>query len=312
MSFLVMVVAFLILSACWSAVKARMKAVEQQQLRNSIAEIRRTNAAAEQRSSAPDYSMGEAEVSPPPPVHPDEDGLVEAMIESAKNLDAIKPWLAHPELGQVAKIWLGAGLVSKGRTAEAFDYFDEVLAEPPSAAAEAFFDRYPLPVPFEAGGINTVVPLSRSVAAVYAAMIHQNHEDSALALDAIEQADDSDLVTALKASYTFNLDRYDDVLHVTRWTPQPSKTTLEAFALILRGCALREMGRPADALTAMSSAASAAAGTPSIAARLNFELGCTLAVQGRLTEARQKFVEVRRVAPRFPGLEEALAKLPVV
>jgi tetratricopeptide (TPR) repeat protein len=307
-AFIVMVATLLILSTCWSALKARKKTVQQQQRRAAFEEMQRVNAQLEQpfdRSTAPALLE-----NPIPPTHTDEDALVEAIIRAAANPESLRPWLDHPELGQVAKILMGAGLVQNGKPAEAYDYFDGVLTEPPTVAAESFFDRYPLPVPFHAAGIDTVVPLSRSVAAVYAAMICQTRGDSAEAMEAIEQADDSDLVTTMKSTYLFNLDRYDDVLRVTNRTSQPANTALEAFALILRGCALREMGRLTDALAVMNQAGAAALGTPSVDGRLNFEVGRTLAAQGNYAAARRKYVQVRGANPRFPGLEDALAELP--
>lgn len=308
MTFVLILAILLILYACWSAFKARVNGFKQQQRKSAIAAIRRTNAEME-RPLIPS-EPAQLPAGPVPSAHPDEDALVDAVIRAAASLEVLRPWLDHPELGQVAKVLKGAGLVEKGRAAEALDYFDEVLAEPPCAAAEVFFHRYPLPIPFRAAGIDTVIPLSRSVAAIYAAMIYQSREDSAQAMEAIEQADDSDLVTAMKASYAFNLDHFDEVLHITRWTPRPAETGLDAFALILRGCALREEGKYPEALEVINQAVTAAAGTPSVANRLNFEAGRTLAAQGRFVEARQKYVGVHRADPRFPGLEEALAELP--
>jgi hypothetical protein len=79
--------------------------------------------------------------------------------------------------------------------------------------------------------------------------------------------DDSDLVMALKSTDAFNLDRFDDALQITRWVPRPAETSLEAFSLILRGCALREKGQPADELKVLddATAAAAAAKVPDVA-----------------------------------------------
>lgn len=303
------------------------KGRKQQQLRDAMAQTQRLRAEAELEELAtnappvhvPHPSSSLITISSPQPdeiaaplalLHPDEGALLDATIAAADDVEALHPWLNHPDLGQVAKVLFGAALVTQGRAAEAQGYFEQVLAEPPSATAEAFFNRYPLPMPFEAVGIQTVVPLSRTAAAIYAAMIHQTRGDSERAMEAIEQADDSDLVTALKSTYAFNLDHYDDVLRVTRWVPRPADTPLEAFALILRGSALREKGRPADALKVLAEATGAAAEVPEAANRLTFEIGRTLAAQGDVAEARRKYIQVHRADPHFPELEEALAALP--
>jgi hypothetical protein len=92
--------------------------------------------------------------------------------------------------------------------------------------------------------------------------------------------------------------------------PRPAETPLDAFSLILRGCALREKGQPADALKVLDDAAPAAK-VPEVANRLTFELGRTLAAQGNVAEARRNYIRVHKADPRFPELEEALAELPL-
>lgn len=245
------------------------------------------------------------------PANQIEAGLVNAMVQAVNNLDAVQPWLNDPELGQVAQVWKGAGLFSKGRKAEALDCFDEVLAEPPSPAAEDFFRRYSLPVPFHAAGMDTTVIMGRSMAAIYAAICFQGTGDSENALAAVEQAEDSDLVTTLKSTYTFNLDRYDDTLSVTQQVPRPAQTPLQAFSLTLRGCALREQGQLDEAVATLNQAVAAAGSAPEVFNRLQFEIGRTLVAQGRTEEARRKFLEVKANNPRFPGLDSALSGLPL-
>jgi tetratricopeptide (TPR) repeat protein len=252
---------------------------------------------------------GAAHVSTP--VEPNDAALAKALARAADDVDALQPWLDHPELGQAANVLRGAVLVATGRPTEALDCFEAVLAEPPSATSEAFFTRYPVPVHFQAAGIETAVNLSRTAAATYAATIYQTRADSRSAMDAIEQADDSDLVTALKSTYAFNLERFDDVLQITRWVPMPAATPLDAFALILRGCALREKGQPAAGLDTFAAAAAASAEVPDVTNRLTFEVGRTLAAQGNVVAARRKYIQVHRADPNFPELEEALAALPL-
>jgi tetratricopeptide (TPR) repeat protein len=279
--------------------KSRKK-LQQEIAQSAITETRRSHAEAEQDSTAHDLE----------PIHRDVAAFADAAARALKDVDALNPWLDHSELGQAAKLLRGALLMAADRSAEALGCFEAVLGEPPSATSEEFLGRCPMPVSFQAAGVGTKMHLSRSAAAIYAAMIYQTRGDSEHAMEAIEHAGDSDLATTLKSTYAFNLDRFDDVLRITRWVPRPAETPLEAFGLILRGCALREKGQPADALKVFDDAAAAAAKVPEVANRLTFEVGRTLARQGNDAEARRKYIQVHKADPHFPELEEALAALP--
>jgi hypothetical protein len=151
----------------------------------------------------------------------------------------------------------------------------------PSPRAQGFFERYPLPVPFNVSDVGVTIPLSRSVAAIYAAVMYQMNCDSVQAMQAVAQAEPSDLVTALKSMYAFNLDEYNEVLQITQLTPNPAETPFDALALIFRGSAIREMGKPAEFLEVISGATQAAAGLPDIINRLNFEIGRSLLYRPR-------------------------------
>jgi hypothetical protein len=91
-------------------------------------------------------------------------------------------------------------LFAVGRVAESFDRFEEVLAEPPSGWSAGVFERYPLPVPFNVAGVDSAIPMGRDVARIYAAVICQMNGDSEQAMQALELAEPSELVTALKST----------------------------------------------------------------------------------------------------------------
>jgi hypothetical protein len=243
------------------------------------------------------------------PQSKDEPKLVAALSRSAENPNTFRPWLIHHQLGQVANVWMGVLLFRMRRKAEALDRFDEVLSEPVVPCSEGFFERYPLPVPFNVSGVDVTIPLSRSVAAIYAAVMYQMNCDFVQAKQAVAQAEPSDLVAALKTMYAFNLEEYNEVLQITHSTPNPAETSFEALALIFRGSAIREIGKPAESLEVISGAAQAAAGLPDIINRLNFEVGRSYAAMGCITAARNRYNTVRWCNADFPELDEAMAAL---
>lgn len=239
----------------------------------------------------------------------DEPKLLEAIRLSSEDFNNLRPWLTHRDLGQVANLWMGIQLFRVRRKSQALDRFDEVLAHPAVACCEGFFERYPLPVPFNVEGVGVTIPLSRSVAAIYAAVMYQMNGDPEQAFQAVAQAKPCDLVTALKSMYAFNLEQYDKVLQITLSIPNPTHTPFEALALIHRASAIRALGNPVKSLQVITGAASGAAGRPAIMNRLNFEIGRSYASQGNATAAWHQYAAVRWSYADFPGLDEAMAEL---
>ncbi len=243
------------------------------------------------------------------PQSDDEPELVKAICLSRDDPDALRPWRTHQELGQVANVWSGALLFAMRRKPEALDRFDEVLAEGPCPYSQGFFQRHPLPVPFNVAGVSVTIALSRSVAAIYAAVMYQMNCNLEQAMQSVAQAEPSDLATALKSNYAFALGRYDEVMRITQRTACPAETPFDGLALIFRGCAIREMGKPAESLRLFRGAELAASGKPEIMNRLNFEIGRSYAAQGNVAAARNSYVLVRWCYPDFPELDEAMAAL---
>lgn len=93
----------------------------------------------------------------PQPVN--EPKLVEAVGRSGEDPNALRPWLTHHELHQAADVMMGILLFRMRRKPEALDRFDEVLAEPAVPCSERFFERYPLPVPFNVAGVDVTIPV---------------------------------------------------------------------------------------------------------------------------------------------------------
>lgn len=133
--------------------------------------------------------------------------------------------------------------------------------------------------------------------------------DSDQAMQVVAQAEPSDLVTALKSMYAFNLEQYDEVLRITQWTPNPAETPFDALALIFRRCAIRQMDKPAESLKVIRGAARAVDGLLDIFIRLNFEIGRSYAALGKVTAARNKYITVRWLNFDFPEIDEAMAAL---
>lgn len=67
---------------------------------------------------------------------------METVSRSGENPNALRPWLAHYELGQAANVWMGMLLFRMRRKPEALDRFDEVLA-PRRSLLTGIFERHP-------------------------------------------------------------------------------------------------------------------------------------------------------------------------
>ena len=240
----------------------------------------------------------------------DEPQFEEAVKRCQDDPDVLRPWLNHPQLGEAAAVFRGMGLIAAGELREALDCFERVLMYQPIAESAGFFQRHLYAVPFFVDGLDANVPVDRTAAALFASWIHGRNGDVAEAMSALEGAEATDPVIVMRSSYAVMFNRYREVLDITRSLPARAANPLQAYALIDRGCAIAELGEPADGLAVLDGAADAAADAPFVLDRLNFERGRICAAAGQVSSARHHFLAVRESNPDYPGLTQALDSLP--
>ncbi|HME48296.1 hypothetical protein [Mycobacterium sp.] len=103
----------------------------------------------------------------------DERKFEKAMARPLEDPDVLRPWLTHAELGDAANVCRGCCLLPIGR----IDRLARVLANQPVPASARFFRRHPLPAPFSVEDLDIAIPLTRNMAAIYAAVIRQITKD---------------------------------------------------------------------------------------------------------------------------------------
>ncbi len=239
----------------------------------------------------------------------DEKKFTKVVAKSAKNPDALREWLTHPELGEAAGLMMGAAYcrwalgVAGGRFANA-------LSVAPSPASEGFYARHPIEIQLEMAGATAKVGVNRAGASLLLAAIHNQSREFERALAALAEAEESDVRTAMEAMFLYNLERHEDVLHATRWVQSGVNSPFGGLALILRGCALRELGRPFEAQMAMDGAIHGIVSSRPLMDLCDFERAKTYAARpGGTTVARMTLQSLRARNPGYPGLEAALAAL---
>ena len=112
-------------------------------------------------------------------------------------------------------------------------------------------------------------------------------------LNDLAQARPSDLATALKSMYAFNIEQYNQSCRLrNRYrTPPTCRSKLSRWSIEHPPSA--RWVSPPSPWRVISGAAHAAAGLPDIMNRLNFEIGRSYASLGNATAARNQYTMVR-------------------
>ena len=154
-----------------------------------------------------------------------------------------------------------------------------------------FYERHPVELPLTLFGATTDVTVNRGAAAVLVATVFNQDRHWAWGKEFLEQAEPGQLATALQATFAFNLNKYDDVLHVTRWLSGSSLEPLDALGLILRGCALRELGKPFEARMALDGALRGASNSAELADLHQFEMARTWAASPHGSSSARAYLQ---------------------
>ncbi|GAA3690737.1 DUF4236 domain-containing protein [Gordonia hankookensis] len=241
----------------------------------------------------------------------DEKKFTKAVGKSAKKPEVLGEWLAHPDLGEAANVVMGVAFWAGGHLSEAKTRFAAALAGSASTMSAGFYARHPAGIPLEVLGATALVPVSRSGAALMLASIYNQGGDLEAGLAALGAAEPSEFRTALEAAFLYNLGRYDDVVFATRWLSGASTDPLVALGLILRGCALRGLGKLHDARMALDGAIGGVSRCLPMMDLYDFERAKTYAADRHGgSVARMQLQALYARNPNYPGLEEALAELP--
>ena len=159
-----------------------------------------------------------------------------------------------------------------------------------------------------ASGVTVTLPFGRDVLALALAELHQSADDLGAAIDVVEGLDPTTPAAVSLVELYSDSGTPRDVIDLTDGLSDVDDAT--ALLLVFRAVALREQGHVEAAGAAFREALLRPECHPAIRHRALLERAAMSAARGDAASARQDLVVVRAEDPSYPGVAEALARLP--
>ena len=258
-----------------------------------------------------------------PPLPADEQELYQIAVDEQHQLDPallaghLPPFArSHPHLRALCAAMDGAAQFAAGNAARARELLAWAVASGEDFGAHPFVQTRLLGSPSAlsgvtvpiASGVTVTLPFGRDVLALALAELHQSAGDLDAAIDVVEGVDPTTPAAVSLAELYSESGRHSDVIDVTDGLSNVDDAS--ALLLVFRGVAYRELGQRDAALATLREALRRPGCNPAIRHRALIERATMSAARGDAASARQDLEVVRAEDPSYPGVAEALARLP--